>query len=119
MRDQEPSIGGVDLGVRGTGPETLAGPMVGERRARHHDSEGQRPDVDQFFTPQIKRTTAKIGELQKAMERVITSNEGKALIATVAVGSDFRSPMARRNTAACTHAATAVRGGPSAESPGI
>ncbi|MEP7101743.1 MAG: HAMP domain-containing protein, partial [Burkholderiales bacterium] len=42
------------------------------------------PDVDQFFTPQIKRTSAEIGELQKAMESMIVSDEGKALMATVA-----------------------------------
>ena len=42
------------------------------------------PAIEGFFAPQIKRTSAEIGELQKAMERDIVSAEGKALMAAVA-----------------------------------
>ena len=42
------------------------------------------PDVDRFFAPQIKRTSAEIGALQKTMERTIVDDEGKALLAAVA-----------------------------------
>jgi len=46
-------------------------------------SNGQ-PEVDSFFTPQIKRTSAEIGELQKSMDRLVVGDTGKALLATVA-----------------------------------
>ncbi len=42
------------------------------------------PAIEGFFAPQIKRTSAEIGELQKAMERDIVSAEGQALMAAVA-----------------------------------
>ena len=42
------------------------------------------PEVEKFFGPQIKRTTAEISELQKKVVALIASDEGKALLATVA-----------------------------------
>ena len=45
---------------------------------------GGQPDIETFFTPQIKQTTAEIGELQKTMERLVVGDEGKALMASVA-----------------------------------
>ena len=46
-------------------------------------SSGQ-PDVEQYFTPQIKRTSAEIGELQKSLEGMIVTDDGKALMTAVA-----------------------------------
>ena len=42
------------------------------------------PDVEQFFAPQIKLTSAEISELQKTMERTVVSDEGKVLMAAAA-----------------------------------
>ncbi len=46
-------------------------------------SAGQ-PQVEAFFGPQMKDTSAKISELQKELETVISSEKGKALLADVA-----------------------------------
>ena len=46
-------------------------------------SAGQ-PQVESFFAPQMKDTSAKISELQKELETVISSEKGKALLADVA-----------------------------------
>ena len=43
-----------------------------------------RPEVEQFFGPQITRTSAEISELQKKVVALVGSDEGKALLATVA-----------------------------------
>ena len=42
------------------------------------------PEVEQFFGPQIKRTTAEISERQTKVVALVSSDEGKALLATVA-----------------------------------
>ena len=42
------------------------------------------PEIDKYFSPLIKRTSAEISELQKSLEGLITSDEGKALLANVA-----------------------------------
>ena len=42
------------------------------------------PDVEQFFGPQITRTSAEISQLQAKVVALITSDEGKALLATAA-----------------------------------
>jgi len=46
-------------------------------------SSGQ-PDIEQFFTPQMKRTSLEISELQKAMDASVRTEQGKALMAEVA-----------------------------------
>jgi len=46
-------------------------------------SSGQ-PDIEQFFTPQMKRTSLEISELQKDMDASVRSEQGKALMAEVA-----------------------------------
>jgi methyl-accepting chemotaxis protein len=40
-------------------------------------------DVDAYFKPMIAQTTERINELQKTMESVVTSPEGKALMADI------------------------------------
>jgi len=45
---------------------------------------GGEPNVEQFFAPQMKRTSAEINELQKTMQDLVTSTEGKALMAEAA-----------------------------------
>jgi methyl-accepting chemotaxis protein len=42
------------------------------------------PEIEAFFSPQIKKTSGEISELQKSLERLITSDKGKALMADVA-----------------------------------
>ena len=42
------------------------------------------PEVEKFFGPQIMRTTAEISELQKKLVALISSDDGKALLASVA-----------------------------------
>ncbi|QTN24405.1 HAMP domain-containing protein [Rhizobacter sp. AJA081-3] len=42
------------------------------------------PQVEQYFGPQMKETTAKISEIQKELEAIVVSEKGKALMATVA-----------------------------------
>ena len=42
------------------------------------------PDIEAYFGPLIKRTSGEISELQKSMEGLITSEEGKALLAKAA-----------------------------------
>ena len=42
------------------------------------------PEIENYFSPLMKRTSAEISELQKSMEGLITSEEGKALLAKVA-----------------------------------
>ena len=45
---------------------------------------GGMPDVEKFFTPQIKSTSAEITALQTKVAALVTSDEGRALLATVA-----------------------------------
>ena len=45
---------------------------------------GSQPEVERFFTPQIKRTTLEISELQKMMDKSVSTDAGKALMAAVA-----------------------------------
>jgi methyl-accepting chemotaxis protein len=42
------------------------------------------PDIEQFFTPQMKRTSLEISELQKAMDASVHTEQGKTLMAEVA-----------------------------------
>ena len=42
------------------------------------------PDIEKYFSPLIKATSAEISELQKSMEALLTSDEGKSLLAKVA-----------------------------------
>ena len=42
------------------------------------------PDAESFFGPQVKQTSAEIGELQKSLERLIVTDKSKALMAEVA-----------------------------------
>jgi methyl-accepting chemotaxis protein len=42
------------------------------------------PDIEKYFSPLIKSTSAEISTLQKQMEESLTSAEGKALLAKVA-----------------------------------
>jgi methyl-accepting chemotaxis protein len=44
---------------------------------------GGQPEIDRFFSPQIKQTSTEIGALQKQLEATIDSDEGKALMAEV------------------------------------
>jgi methyl-accepting chemotaxis protein len=46
-------------------------------------SSGQ-PDVQAYFDPLVKQTSAEIGVIQKKLESLMTGDEGKALMATVA-----------------------------------
>jgi methyl-accepting chemotaxis protein len=43
------------------------------------------PDIDNFFGPQIKRTSAEISELQKSLDAQIDSEQGKALMAAAGI----------------------------------
>jgi len=45
-------------------------------------SAGQ-PDIEQYFAPQMKHTSAEIGELQKTLDATIVSEQGQALMKTV------------------------------------
>ena len=45
---------------------------------------GGQPAVEQFFAPQMKRTSVEISELQMTMQDLVTSTDGKALMAEAA-----------------------------------
>ena len=53
------------------------------------------PDIEQYFSPLIKNTSAEISTLQKSMEALLTSDEGKALLTKVA--SERAAYLALRN----------------------
>jgi hypothetical protein len=40
-------------------------------------------DVDAYFKPQIAQTTERVNELQKSLEEVVSSTEGKALMSEI------------------------------------
>ncbi|MDP3823992.1 MAG: methyl-accepting chemotaxis protein [Burkholderiales bacterium] len=46
------------------------------------------PDIEKYFSPLIKTTSAEISTLQKSMEGLLTSDQGKALLAKVASERD-------------------------------
>jgi methyl-accepting chemotaxis protein len=41
------------------------------------------PDIEKYFGPMMKQTSAEISELQKTVDASVTSTEGKALLATI------------------------------------
>ena len=53
------------------------------------------PDIENYFSPLIKTTSGEISTLQKSMEELLTSDEGKALLAKVA--SERAAYLALRN----------------------
>ncbi|MEQ1686497.1 MAG: methyl-accepting chemotaxis protein [Burkholderiaceae bacterium] len=53
------------------------------------------PDIEKYFSPLIKTTSAEISTLQKSMEALLTGDEGKSLLAKVA--SERAAYVALRN----------------------